>query len=115
MSNAHLGKTLSTESIEKRTAKVLGSKRSNDTINLMRESSPHKKKIEQYDLDGVFIREWGSIGEARKTLKIGHISGCCSGNRKTSGGFIWKYQKDYLSLQKNKDEESNSNRELFRG
>ena len=51
------------------------------------------KKILQYDLDGKFIKEWNSIRDAKKALKITGISGCITGIKKTAGGFIWKYKE----------------------
>lgn len=49
--------------------------------------------INQYDLDGNFIRSFNSQTEASvctNTRQSG-ISLCCKGKTKTSGGFIWKY------------------------
>lgn len=53
-----------------------------------------RKPILQYDKNGVFIQEWDSANEVEKQLKINHshIGQCCKGERKTSGGFIWKYK-----------------------
>lgn len=50
--------------------------------------------IEQYSLTGEYIDWYPSAREAaRKTNGCsGHISSCCTGKRKTSGGFIWKYK-----------------------
>ena len=53
----------------------------------------NRRKIIQLTLDGYFIREWSSINEAQSELGIKHISCCCSGERKTSGGFKWKYKE----------------------
>lgn len=53
-----------------------------------------KKKmisINQYDLNGNFIKKWNSIKEANIKYNNYHISQCCSGKRKTAGGYIWKY------------------------
>lgn len=43
--------------------------------------------------DGEIIMIWGSIIEAQKKLKIGHISEVCnsSNKNKTAGGYKWKY------------------------
>jgi len=53
------------------------------------------KKVYQYDKDMNFIKEWDSSSEASRVLNIsgGHIREVCNkkGNRKTVGGFIWKY------------------------
>lgn len=53
------------------------------------------KKINQYDLQGNFIKTWDSIKEACENLNINpsHVSSCCRKKygRKTIGGYIWKY------------------------
>ena len=49
------------------------------------------KKVNQYDLQGNFIKQWEYIKLAKETLKIGGISACCKGKKKTAGGYIWKY------------------------
>ncbi|MCK9543586.1 MAG: hypothetical protein M0R03_16330 [Novosphingobium sp.] len=53
-----------------------------------------RKSVLQYDLKGRFIKEWISQSEAHRYLKIdiSSISQCCSGKRKTAGGFIWVIQ-----------------------
>lgn len=55
--------------------------------------SNKRKKVCQYDLQGNFIKEWESVVEASKKLKLsqGNISSCCRGERKTTGGYMWKY------------------------
>lgn len=61
-----------------------------------------EKPINQYDLDGNFIRRWKSAKEAERTLgfKACSIGCCCRGgfyrkekwiNVKQSYGYIWKY------------------------
>lgn len=51
------------------------------------------KKVNQYDLEGNFIKTWNSMGQIKRELGISHcmISDCCRGKQKTSGGYIWKY------------------------
>lgn len=51
------------------------------------------KKIEQI-FDENVVKEWASLTEASKALKInnGHISSVCRGKRKNAGGFGWKYE-----------------------
>lgn len=67
-----------------------------DTIQRMKRSNPHKKPITQLDLDGNIIKHWGSINEARDFYgyksEMG-IIGTCKGRQKSSGGYIWNYQK----------------------
>lgn len=54
-----------------------------------------RKRINQYDREGNFIKQWESIHEAEKKLKIYHINiiKVCKGERFTAGGYIWKYAK----------------------
>ncbi len=64
-------------------------------IEFSENSAKDKRKIIlQYHLDGKFIKEWRSIIEASKILKIhsGDISYCAKGKSKTCGGFIWRYK-----------------------
>ena len=66
----------------------------NQLKHLKKVQKENKKRILQYDLKGNFIREWESISIAKRILKISaHIGCCCSGKRKTAGGFIWKYKE----------------------
>jgi hypothetical protein len=48
--------------------------------------------IQQFDLEGNFIKEWKGSKEAARTLNIKppNLSACLNGRQKTSGGFIWK-------------------------
>ncbi len=53
------------------------------------------KKVNQYDLDGNFLKEWKCMNEVYRVLNISHqnISKCCMKKRKTAGGYIWKYKE----------------------
>lgn len=55
------------------------------------------KSVSQYSKDGRFINTYNSITEAENETKINHsdISECCNKvrNRKTAGGFIWKFNQ----------------------
>lgn len=48
----------------------------------------------QFDLNGVFIKEWESTREIERELNFHHasISACCNGKSKFSHNFIWKYK-----------------------
>lgn len=52
--------------------------------------------INQYSLDGNFITTWPSAAAASKALNIHapDISGCCRGEKKSAGGFMWKSVTD---------------------
>ena len=57
--------------------------------------------VAQYTPDGVYLKTWKSVGYASKCLNVsrGNISSCCLKNRKTAGGYVWKYvhEKDVMS------------------
>lgn len=49
--------------------------------------------INQYTKDYVFIKQWKSINEAGRQTSVAISSICkvCKGERKSAGGFIWRY------------------------
>lgn len=51
------------------------------------------KPVNQYTLDGEYVKSWSSIAVAARELGLnnGHISLCCNGKRKKTGGFIWRF------------------------
>ena len=53
------------------------------------------KTVLQFDKNGNFIKEWISTQEIGRILKLHqpNIWKCCHGERKTCGGFIWKYKE----------------------
>lgn len=52
------------------------------------------RPINQYDLNGILIREWASTKEAGELLGIsrGNITNCCKGKYKSVKGFVWEYK-----------------------
>jgi hypothetical protein len=53
-----------------------------------------KTRVSQHDIDGNFIAVYESLWAAKVATGISsssNILGCCKGDRKTAGGFIWKY------------------------
>ena len=57
------------------------------------------KKVLQFTLDGIFIREWPSTNECgRNGFNQTKVSACCRGERKTHKGYIWKYKIDETNL-----------------
>lgn len=54
-----------------------------------------KIKIMQFTKDGVFVRDWDCAKDAQRTIGVDarHTGSCCRGNRKTAGGFVWKYKE----------------------
>lgn len=55
------------------------------------------KAVNQYDLNGNFIKKWSSSTEFYKSIgkkmQIG-VSNCCKGRRKTAQGYIWRYANE---------------------
>lgn len=56
------------------------------------------KSINQYSLDGKYIRTFGSLVEAVRSLgltirSVTHITACAKGKQKTALGYIWRYNK----------------------
>lgn len=53
----------------------------------------NKTKVNQYDLQGNFIKTWDSISEIEKEYNVTHtaIRFCCLNKIKTCKGYIWRY------------------------
>lgn len=51
------------------------------------------KIVLQYDLNGNFIKEWKSVTECRRN-GFKHVDDVCRGERKSCGGYIWKYKNE---------------------
>ena len=49
------------------------------------------KKVNQYDLDGNYIKTWNSIKEAEKEVGTSHICQCLKGKFKQTKGYKWSY------------------------
>lgn len=70
--------------------------RKNMSLTHKGKSNPkNKKPIQQFDLEGNFIRDWDGATDANKELGINlsDITSCCKGKLKTAGKFIWKYKE----------------------
>lgn len=57
---------------------------------------PMPKVVLQYTKEGELLKEWDCISRAEKHYTIAHgkISAVCKGQRKSAGGYIWKYKKN---------------------
>ena len=53
-----------------------------------------KKKVFQYSLNGEILAHYNSVAEASRITGLSKtcISRCCRGERRSSSGFLWKYQ-----------------------
>ena len=51
------------------------------------------RKIYQYTKEGAFVREWGSISDASRTLNItrSNLGACARGSRNVASGYRWSY------------------------
>ena len=84
--DANRGKRHSEQTREKISQALVG--------KFLGENNPFAKTVVQYDLDGNFIKEWGSIADAAREVGTytSKISNCCKGRRKETNGYIWKYK-----------------------
>lgn len=62
-----------------------------------REFPTLKKSVLQFDKDNNFIKEFPGVREAMDITGALQISKVCKGERKTSGGFIWKYKNKEIN------------------
>lgn len=64
--------------------------------SISRRAKSHSKPINQYDLNGNFIRKWDSATYVEKELGFyhNHITACCKGKLNQAYGYIWKYAED---------------------
>lgn len=64
------------------------------------ENHKNSKTISQYDLQGNLINVYGSVHEASRQLNIQftNIARCGRGERKTAGGFLWKYETKDVTI-----------------
>lgn len=90
------GKHLSEEHKRKIGRKSLGRKHSDEEKKKISEG--RKKPIVQLTKDGEYITEFpsGLDAEIETGINRGHISDCCKGKRKTTGGYMWRFKSDYV-------------------
>ena len=91
LSIARMKENLSEETLMRRSLGLRGRKFSEDHKRKIGEGN--RKPILMMDLCGNILRHFSSAREAEVELHISHshISQCCNGHRKTSGGYIWKF------------------------
>lgn len=65
------------------------------------ENHSNSKSVSQYDKFGSLINVFGSTNEAGRQLKIPftNIAKCARGERKSAGGFIWKYENKEITIK----------------
>ena len=52
------------------------------------------KQVAQYTKDGELVEVWQSVSEVVRNLGLSNVSAVARGERKTCGGFVWKYVED---------------------
>ena len=60
------------------------------------------KEVEQYDLEGNFIKRYYSANEAAKAVNLkngGSITQACKGNNYSAKGYLWKYAFDETPIE----------------
>ena len=89
--NFNYGKHFSEEHRRKLSESNTGQKRSAETRAKIGESMA--KPVNQYSISGELIAEWRSGKDAASAtgIQAGHISKVCKGQRKTAGGFVWRF------------------------
>jgi hypothetical protein len=59
------------------------------------ELSARSIPVNQFSLDGQFVKLWPSIAEAQRNgFQVANICKVCKGERKSHKGFIWKYKNE---------------------
>ncbi len=94
ISEAHKGKIVSEETRMKLRNYNLGRKTTKEQRK--RQSIAQQKAIYQFDLNGVFIKEWDSLKKAAECLGIKRncISSAVNGVYRRYGGYVWRFKKD---------------------
>lgn len=66
--------------------------------------NPKAIKVYQFNLYGTFIKEWDCEADAARETgtSSAHISSCCKGKRRSTGGFLWSYTKNKVNVTINK-------------
>ena len=78
----------------------------NDELAEISTLHTRNKEINQYDLNGIYIKTWKSAKEIESTCGYNHskISSCCRGKQKTAYRHIWRYNfGDISDLYLNED------------
>jgi hypothetical protein len=111
LSERSKSRIISKESREKMAAKLRGRKLPGWQKEILRKAALGKdvywckKKVDQYDLEGNFIRTFDSVSDITKILGINNITKVLNGKRSHAGGFIFVYhgqQFKNISIEKGK-------------
>jgi group I intron endonuclease len=94
--NHMYGKHHSEETKQKIREKALGRKITEETRKKLSINSTIKKKVNQYDLNGNFIKQYESLTQAQKETGVlsQNIGKVCRGQQKYAKGYLWRYADD---------------------
>lgn len=60
------------------------------------------KRVEQYTLDGIFVKEYDSISDAARSVANAtpsNINSCCTRRHTSAYNYLWKYKDDPTPIQ----------------
>ncbi len=71
----------------------------------------NRKAVNQYDINGKFIRQWASVGEISREngFDKSAILRCCKGIQKRSYWFVWKFSEDDKRINNDASDSNGSN------
>ena len=69
---------------------------SDETRTKIMNSNPNKRAVLRFDLNGVLMREFPSVGAAARSIGKDQptIKKCCKNKTKTAYGFVWRYKDE---------------------
>ena len=61
-------------------------------------SNGHKRPVVKLSKEGTYLNKYdsGLAAEQETGINRTHISSCCKGKRKSAGGFIWRFECEYM-------------------
>jgi group I intron endonuclease len=67
--------------------------------NYYGDKNPNARKVVQLSKSGEYMAIFNTIKEASSVTGAsqGHIGSCCTGGRKTTGGYRWEYYENYIN------------------
>lgn len=90
--NPNYGKIASAETRRKQSEAHKGRKQSPEHVaKKSGANSARARAVIQYDLNGVELRRYDTVGEAMRTCGSTHISECCRNPHRISAGYRWAY------------------------
>jgi group I intron endonuclease len=70
-----------------------GKKNPAQSLRMKNKIAYNRKTVYQFDLNGNFIKHYFSANDAMQQTNIKHITSVCRNERKSAGGYIWKYEQ----------------------